>query len=180
MAEAMFVGSIGSSQAELSKYILDDSDILLLVKKTMEGYIVTIDDEGRIAFEKGDANIRVYNKGCIAFVIQSLSQALNKNLKLSSYDKTENKPTAQAMCDDFVLNLYVNMKSYGIFGEDITLLTTMYRNYVDQAMRRPLNESDKRFLSTTTQEQTVRQQQDINQSSNRGLFGNIFGGKRDE
>lgn len=164
------MGSIGSTQPELSRYILDDTDILFHIKKTLQGHEMTIGEDGKITYKEG--NGKVYSDKCIHFVLDATFQALNKNMKLSNYKDKEIQRTAWLMCDDFVCNLWMQMKELDINELDIPVLGSMYRNLVDQAIRRPLDESDKRFLKDTFQETSQRIHQDISENQNKGgLFG---------
>lgn len=177
MVEAVYVGGVASSSPELSKWMLNDADILLKVKRILEGYDFGINDAGEAVFTKGSG--KVYSAKLINFVLFSLSQALNKNLKLSNYHDKEIAAVGWGMSDGFMKNLWLNMKEFEIDSNDIAYLGEMYRNYVDPGLRRAWKESDKRFLKETHSEQTIRQQQDISQTESKaGILSSIFGGKR--
>jgi len=172
MAEQVLSGSIGAMNSELSRFVLDDSDMLFHIKKTLQGEELVLGEEGEMKYTKGAG--KAYPPKCVHFVVDAVAQALNKNMKLSNYKEKEIQRTAWLMCDDFVINLWLNMKELGVDALDIPILASMHRNYVDQAIRRPLNESDKRFLKETTSETTQRVQQDITEQQNKGGFLGIF------
>lgn len=177
MVEAVYVGGIGSSNTELSRFILDDTDSLILIKKLMEGCELIIDDEGRRSFVKGKG--KEYKPIFVNFVTFSLTQVMSKNMKLSNFKDQEVNEVAWSMADGFVKTMWMNMKEYEINANDIDIFGEMYRNIVHPSLRRPVNESDKRFLKETTSEQTVKQQQDItSKESKGGGILNIFGGGR--
>lgn len=168
--ETLMVGSIGSTSPQLSQYILDSSEILEDVLLRLQGKVKLMQEDG--SYKVVDVAECQYNPRCFAWTKGKLQEVLNKNMYLSQLDEIEMYKEARCISMGFITELYYNSKSFEIGVEQFTELVQLHRNFLSQAIRRPLGESDKRFLKETTSESTQRVQQSLTeQREKKGLFG---------
>lgn len=175
MPDTVLTGSIGSTSPELSRYILDSDEILEDAMRHLEGFARQTNNDGSPAGYVRMSD-RAYNKRCLTWMRSKLQQILNKNMYLSSLNSDEMYSEARFMICGFLNELYFNSKEFDLTVERYEELRHLYSNYLHQAIRRPLNESDKRFLKETTTESTQRLQQTISeQQVKKGIVGKLFG-----
>ena len=179
--------SIGAGQADLSKYILNSDEVLQENYYRLHGYIKTIkpgsDGKATIIWEKKED--MAYSDECISFMDSKLAQILSKDQKLSNYNtELEMNKEGWVMVESFIWELALQLKEFDITQpEKFKVLVKIYSNILSQAIRHPLYQGDKDFLSKTTSETTTKIQQDQSIREQRGgimgklpLIGGLFGG----
>lgn len=180
MTEALYIGGIGATNTELSRYMLSSDEILEdAIDRLLGRYKVHYQDgttEYKSYIDKrADSHItgRVYNNYCLGWYRGKLQEILNKNLFLSNFNRVEMYREARCMIQNFLTELFYNSMTFELDIEKYEELKNMYSNYLSQAIRHPLNEGDKKFLKETTSESTQKLQQTSTEQQKKegGFFG---------
>lgn len=172
--------SIGASNAEGMRYILDSSEQLQEAYYRMHGYMKALEKAPNgsvVVVWKPDKTIS-YNPACCNWMDAKLSQILNKNQFLSRYNTAEEmNKEGFVMVLAFQKELFFKLKQFEISKvDDYIFLKNFYSDFVSQAIRHALYQSDKDFLGKTTSETTMRSQQDIREQTAKGGITGILGG----
>lgn len=167
-------GSIGANAPELSRYILDNDEIINEAVKSLQGYVKLIDKSGEeyLKYVEG----RAYNDQCVAWMRNKLRTVLNKNTFLSQLDVNDMYRVASFMAAGFRKEIFLSAKEFGVDSSKMVELHNMYNDYLDLAIRRALNESDKRFFQNTHSEAVQKVHQTIDErEEKKGWTGKLFG-----
>lgn len=176
MTEAVFVGSIGSTSPELSRFMLDSQEIL-------EEYMLLL--EGKVKLSDADGGFSVKSVGkpfaseVCGWMREKLLQVLNKHVYLSNLNQGEMYREGRIMSMMFWDELWCRSCEFNLSPSDMRQLLTMYTNSVSAAIRAPLDQGMRKTIRDTTSETTQRVEQRMTESTEKkgGLFG-LFGGNR--
>jgi len=169
MADQIQFGSIGASNAELSRYILDGEDLVNELIQALAGYAVVKNEEGEEKLVKVRDG---YRDNVLLWMRKKMREVLNKNMYLSQLSVSDMYREARYFAINFVTELFYYAKDFDINSEQFEELKNSYYNFLSVSIRRALFESDKKFLGMTTSETTQNVHQNISeQSEKRGLLG---------
>ena len=165
-------GAIGSSSEGLAREILDNSKILENARMRLQGW-------AKIRNEKGEEVMvqledRGYSKECVAWMMGKLEEIMNKNMYLSDLDNEEAMLLeARSIAMGFNEELWLHWKKFSLSVEQYKELCEMHRNYLSQTIRHPLKRGIRDLLTKTTNEQTMRSDQTVRESTEKrgGFFG---------
>jgi len=184
MAEPQYIGSIGSTNTDLSKFMLDSSDVIEEMCLRLQGYELTPSPKGdkliatQITFERG----KVYPRQAVSWMRTELRRIMNKNTFLSNIsEEDEMYREANSFSTNFKETLWVKWKDLDITVEQFVELCHIYDDFLSMAIRRPLRAGDKGFLKETTSETTSKIQEMTQTKKDGGLLGGLgglFGGNR--
>lgn len=167
---------IGSSQPDLSKYLLSSDAQLAENYYRLHGYVKTIQKNGSIGWDRKEE--LAFNPACISFMDSKLVEIMSKEQKLSRYNSIqEMNKEGLTMVLMFVDELYLKLKEFEITNtDDYLFLKNMYSNLTSQAVRHALFQKDSNLLSSTTSETTSKIQQNITEQSRKGGLGGLLNG----
>lgn len=173
--------SIGASNSELSRYILDNEEIIDEIMERLQGIVAVRDADGTRRVIK--IKDRAYSDKCLAWFKGKMREILNKNMALSFLDEPSMYREAQYIIVSFHEELWLSWRTYLSENESIAVdqykeLTSMYCNYLSESIRHPLQKGIRDLISHTTTEsrqnivQTVSEQQE-----RKGFLGGLLGGR---
>lgn len=172
--EQIITGPIGATQPELSRYILDNEELIEEAILNLQGYVKITNDKGEEVIKK--IKDREYNYECISWMKAKLRAVLNKNTFLSQLDERDMYRVAGFMSKGFRIELFMNAKDFALPPNKAIELHNMYNDFLDLAIRRALNESDKRFFKETHSETTQRLDQRVTESQEKkGFMSRLLG-----
>lgn len=166
-------GNVGAN-AELSRFVLDSSDIIDEEIKRMQGFVTIFeeDKDGNIIEKTIRVEISQYNAQCVSWFRGKLREILNKNMYLSNLDADDFRQVATEVGLNFTEELWLNWKNFELNDAKYSGLCKKYINYLQQVIRHPLDKGIRAFLTSTTQETTSRVDQRLTESQEKkGIFG---------
>ncbi len=171
-------GSIGASNPELSRYILDCQELMDSIMFRLQGNVLLKNPDGssRIVHLED----RKYSNEAIAWMRGKIEENLNKVVFLSTYQTTgEMLREGYFIRQGFRTELWYFWKEFKLSNEQYKELNELHRNFVCVAIRIPLFSGHKNFLRDTTNQSTSIVTQNLNDNQNRGGFlGGLGLGRR--
>jgi len=171
-------GSIGSSNPELSRYILDCQELMDSIMFRLQGNVLLKNPDGssRIVHLQD----RQYSNEAVAWMRGKMEENLNKVVFLSTYQTpAEMLKEGSFIRRGFRKELWFFWKDFKLSNEQYKELNELHRNFVCAAIRIPLHGGHKKFLMETTNQSTSIVTQNLNDNQNRGLLGGLgLGGRR--
>lgn len=174
-------GSMGSSSPELSRYILDNEEIIDEIMERLMGRVsIKLPDGSKLELRDRDAK-RDYKDATFVWIKGKMREVLNKNMSLSKLNAEQSYEMAKWMAVNFCEELWLGWGQY--LSDDQTLavsqykeLTSLYANFLDEIIRHPLEGGIRAMLTTTTAETSANVRQVTTETSEKkGLLGGLLG-----
>lgn len=168
--------AMGSTQPELSRYLLDSSDIEQEIILHLFRVIKTYDSKtGKLVLKPISESSDAYDTETVSWFMGKLRPVMGKNLYLSFFnDEVSMNKTALVMAKNFSDELLMVSIDKGINAKKYTELKNIYFDNLDHSIRRPLHGGDRNVLTSTSSETVHRVQQAITQTEEKkggGLMG---------
>lgn len=169
MPEYVHFGSIGSSNSELSQFILRGDDLINEIIQSLSGHINITEADGTEKLVKVRDG---YSDQVLLWMRKKMFEVLNKNMYLSQLSVADMYSEARYFSQNFATELFFYAKEFDLKTEQFEELKNVYYNFLSVAIRRALFESDKKFLGETHSESTQNVRQHVTETSDKkGLWG---------
>lgn len=164
--------SIGASNTELSKFMLEDANHINNIILKLSGYNerISTGKDGQIIRKIVYDNKNAYDQKAIDWMERKLYKLLYKGTYLSQYNREQIEPEMLNMAWNFCEELYLFSDEFNITPTHFIELNNIYDDSISFALRRAVGGAEWNNISRTSSETTSIIKQDVNDARKRGLL----------
>lgn len=159
--------------AGLTRWQLDSDDIIESLEHDLRGETLKMNpDTGLELWEKDKNHQPFLNEVGIKAVVNILKPIVNRNTFLTNYSEERVNDLLFYISNKITRTLYINYKDFEIKPRFFPILNEMIQTFLESALRRPQDQGERKFLSSTEQRRIL-----IQEGQQRKRFGLFGGGK---
>jgi len=159
-----------NKDASLTRWQLESEDILENLEHDLRGERWFVDKTGHGSWNKEDETHEPFlNEKGVKAIINILKPIVNKNTFLTNYSEERVNDLLFFISNKITRTLYCNYDEFEIKPEFFPILNEMIQTFLESSLRRPQEQGERKFLSSTEQRRILVQE---GQSQKKfGLFG---------
>lgn len=150
-SKAGFAPEIMTRDASLTRWQLESDDLLESLEHDLRGEYWVTDENGRGNWKKSENHTPFLNEKGVKAIINILKPIVNRNTFLTNYSEERVNDLLFFLSNKITRTLYFNYDEFEISPEFFPILNEMIQSFLESALRRPMEQGERRFIGSTEQ-----------------------------